>query len=293
MKSSRNKLVGLVILLLSLPALGMTVKKVYRDVRLTELNASLIAALKKNNASSVVSLLSQGADPNSREIPPDPRSQWQRLWDRLRGKPTPSGDGPTALLVALKPVESTTPPENVPLIKALLDAGAKINISEKDGVTPLTWAVITTKRETTELLLAKGAKIDAADSGGSTALLYAITEHDLWLTKVLIAHGARTFHMKTVGIRTPLLEASCEGDADIVRLLLDSGANIDARDLTGNTALSLAAQCYNSDSVVDLLLARGAQVNTKDENGWTPLKWAKHNHNAPIIKMLKDAGAKE
>jgi len=290
MKSSRKKLLGLTLLILFVVPLGIAVKKVYWEFGRTDRNSRLIAAIRKNDTAKVVSLLAQGADANAGELPPDLRSFQQKLGDVLRGKSSSQGKARSALLVALEPIESIPPTKNIALINALLDAGADVNVSDKEGQTPLLWAVIMGERETTERLLAKGARIDAANSMGITALQFAISEHDLSLMKVLVAHGAR---VNVRGMHIPLLEACCEGDPDMVRVLLDNGANLETRDISGNTALSIAAQCYNSDSVVALLLTRRAHVHTKDEHGYTPLRWATKNNNTQIIKMLKKAGAKE
>jgi ankyrin repeat protein len=44
---------------------------------------------------------------------------------------------------------------------------------------------------------------------------------------------------------------------------------------------------------VQTLLAQGADVNAKDSRGCTALMWAKREGHKEIVRILKEAGAKE
>jgi ankyrin repeat protein len=290
MKPSRRKLLGLVVLLLLVLSLCRSVAQAFREGRQQTLNRALITAIKKNDANAVIALLAKGADANAEDLLPGHQSAWQRIWDSLRQKHVSLADTPTALLVTLKINDAGTfPPENVPLVKALLDAGAAVNVSDKDQMTPLMWAVLSTKLETVSLLLDRGATINTRDAGECTALYYACSQSDQSLVKLLIARGAQV-NITGYGGRSPLERAALYGRSATVRMLLDSGADVNFRDKEGVTPLSCAAFAGNADCV-KLLLARGAQVNTKDNEGNTPL--ARAPGYQEIVNMLKKAGAKK
>ena len=294
MKPVQKKLLGLLILFLCvLLPLGLTVGKAYRESRKYELNRAVIAAVKRNNEHAVISLLSQGADANARDLPPAGKGEaWRRLWDRLCGKPPEAVDAPTALFVALEPNLSVLyPPENAPLIKALLDAGADVNRADRDGYTPLIRAAQTGKRETARLLLEKGARPDARTVFGVTPLFLAAAYGDLPTVRILLAHGA-SVNLRTVQGKTALHKAAFDGSIEVVRLLLSNGSDVNAREDDGSTPLADAVIGLHAASV-ELLLTCGARVDTRDNIDRTPLSWAIARQNTQILKILTRAGAKQ
>jgi ankyrin repeat protein len=298
MKPSHRKLLGFVILLLFVLPLGLSVAQAFREGRQQALNRALIAAIKNNDAKAVITALAKGANPNARDLQPDHRSAWQRLWDSLQRKRLQTDDAPTALLVALEmhldvnlvKYQDVFPPENVPLVTALLDAGATANVAESNGTTPLMWAAMSKKRETVRLLLDRGAEINTRDTNGCNALYCTAPENDPALVRLLLAHGAQ---VNVTGIEgSPLAQAAAGGQAVSIRILLDSGAKVNSRDLTGETPLYRAVRRNHADCV-KLLIARGAQVNAKDDGGNTPLSMAQFYGYQEIANMLKKAGAKK
>jgi len=292
MKTSHKKLVGLLILLLFLVPLGIAVKKVYRENQQPELNRALIAAVKKNDTAAVVALLAQGADANARDVSPDTRSVWLRLRDRFAGKPHPTEYGPTVLILALVwDDDFKFLPENVPLVKALLDAGSDVRAVDQADRMALMWATMSGKRNTIQLLLDRGADVIHLDTYGFTALHRAATCGDSSVTQLLIERGADV-NARNDYRETPLLIAAEDGQTSNVRLMLENGGDVNVRDDNGKTPLS-AAISYDNVECVKLLLASGASVHTIDNNRMTPLKIAQKHHETQIIKMLKQVGARK
>jgi len=105
-------------------------------------------------------------------------------------------------------------------VRALLDAGAKVDDADDDGITVLSWAAIANRVEMARLLIQRGADVNHVDKKGMTPLLYA---------------------------------ASIDfGDSAMMDLLIQSGARTSARTKEGLTALDLAHK-YNHTHLLQSL----------------------------------------
>ncbi len=322
---------------LSLLVLGgsLPLGQVYRQALQEQCNTTLIAAIKRNDAIVVRALLAQGADATARDLPPDKRSLWQRLLDDLHGRRRSVGNVPPALLVALNiPAHFQSDPpayqDAAPIVKALLDRGANVNITAADGQPPLLLASEHEQWGSVKVLLDRGAPVNVADPDGETPLMLAQGEKQPAIVKALLDRGAQVNIQDRDGT-TPLDIAAGVGDVQSVRYLLDRGANVNAHDVNWETPLMSAAwggrvACVelllkrgadiNAEansigtalmhavveghlSVVKLLVARGAKVNTSitpivyNAKPTSPLSYARDSHRNDIVAVLKRAGAKE
>ena len=77
-----------------------------------------------------------------------------------------------------------------PYTRALIDAGADINIEDKDGWTALIWASQCGHTETAKALIDAGADINIEDRQGWTALMWASHYGHTETVKLLIDAGA-------------------------------------------------------------------------------------------------------
>ena len=112
-------------------------------------------------------------------------------------------------------------------VRALLDAGAKVDEADDDGITVLSWAAIANRVDMARLLIERGADVNHVDKKGMTPLLYA---------------------------------ASIDfGDSAMVDLLLKSGARDDARTKEGLTALDLARKYNHTHLLASLEILRTAR----------------------------------
>ncbi|MEO5925534.1 MAG: ankyrin repeat domain-containing protein [Bryobacteraceae bacterium] len=159
-------------------------------------------------------------------------------------------------------------------VKALVDAGADLNIPEPDGTTALVMAIINFHYDIAAYLLDKGADVNAADIRGRSALYAAVDQKNLdisnrppakvedkntpeTLIRQLIAKGANpnASLIKSLAPRavldggdatmgagaTPFLRAARGGDVDTMKFLLANKANLNATTTAGANAMLIAA----------------------------------------------------
>jgi ankyrin repeat protein len=150
--------------------------------------------------------------------------------------------------------------QSLPLVKALLDAGADPN----DGVT-LPMAASAGDIPVLDALLAHGANVDQAwASDGSTAL-YAILqwsrtpEGALWL----LVHGADPNAVFAENGETPLHVAARAWGVPMVAEMIARGAEINRRRLDRRTPY-VVAELNNNREVAEWLLAHGASAEMLD-----------------------------
>ncbi|XP_066909808.1 ankyrin-3, partial [Halyomorpha halys] len=141
---------------------------------------------------------------------------------------------------------------HVTVVQALLDAGAAVNMKQKQQSTPLELAALRGHPVVVRALLDAGADVNS----------------------------------KNKFLCTALHQASVEGHIEVLRMLLDAGADIAAREEHGCTPLMGVSQGGHL-AAVQLLLERGALINTRDDNGNTALSRAIHYKRTNVIKYLK------
>jgi hypothetical protein len=112
------------------------------------------------------------------------------------------------------------------------------NLSDRDisrQWCPLHEAVWNDRGAIVRLLLEHGAKVDVVDAFGTTPLMMAVVKNNMALMKTLIADGKASLGAVDNDGRTPLHHAAARGTLDTIRLLLHVGASIEARDNVGHS----------------------------------------------------------
>jgi len=149
------------------------------------------------------------------------------------------------------------------IIRALLDAGAKVNHTTQ-WRSPLYIAADHGDKELVQLLLKKGADPKRA------------------ITKVPIENGRSALHV-----------AACGGHTDIIKLLLSAGADPNQRDKVGQTALETVRQQQRSSSI-EIQEAVTAVVDSKKNRQKLESMYAEwKEQRAAIIRLLERAERKE
>ena len=213
------------------------------------------------------------------------------------------------------------------IVEILLAHGAKANIADSSGFTPLMAAAGTNGPTAVLALIQAGADVNATAVGeaGSDALDYAVEADNPKIVEMLLQHGANANATNLQGT-TPLMGAAASGNAAIVQALVKAGANVDAAGPLGQTPLMIAASAgkfriaqvlidagakvglvaakkhkknaldFAAASgdwrIVELLVRHGAKVNVPDSVGLTPLMFAAGYDHLRAISALLQAGAK-
>ncbi len=148
-------------------------------------------------------------------------------------------------------------------IKALVKAGANINLLENDRYDGITIASVADDEETLRVLIELGAsaKLITSRYDGSALITAAHLGHD-GVVRQLIAAGAPLDHVNNLHW-TAVIESIVLGDGGkrhqaTLEALIKAGANLQLADRAGNTPLALARQ-KNYSAMVRMLEAAGAR----------------------------------
>jgi len=226
---------------------------------------ALMWAAAEGHADMVKTLIAAGADKNARST--------IVVWERQRSQEPrdkwlpPGGLTPLLLSARQGRLEAT---------RALVEAGADVNLVDPDRHTPLILAIINGHVDVAKYLIEKGADVNMTDKVGRTALWAAVDLHrvpmsnrpapresddqatSLEVIQALLARGANVDAAlrQQVPYRTkldrggdsalgngttPLLRAAKSADTEVIKLLLAKGANPKATTTGGINPLMMAA----------------------------------------------------
>ncbi|XP_023943012.2 ankyrin-3-like [Bicyclus anynana] len=140
------------------------------------------------------------------------------------------------------------------------------------------------------LILDAGCKVDITAGDGLTSLHIAAMRNHAEIVKQLLAAGSHV-NYKTHEKMTPLHFAASRGFLELVKILASNGAYLEARDTSERTALYLAAGRGHVD-VVQYLISVGANVNGEEIHGYTPLCEAVWQRYTQVVEVLLLSGAR-
>jgi ankyrin repeat protein len=177
------------------------------------------------------------------------------------------------------------------VLKALIDAGAPLDVEDEQHRTALSVAALRANHESIVLLIKAGAS--ARDPRAkAAALVNAAGVGDLETVRMMLDYGADANLQRPF---TALIAAASSGSAEIVEEILKHHPDVDSRDMQGRTAIRVVGEAgltsgqQNLARVTELLIAAGANVNAADTFGNTALHGAADERSA---KALIAAGAK-
>src|SRR5262249_55905716 len=224
----------------------------------------LVHAILQNQVAEVRALLDRGLDANA-TVAPAKEDQWV----------IQQGDDPAPPLLVLAARFGV--PES-PEIRLLLEHGAKVNVADRTGRTPLMNAAQLGWMPAIEMLIEKGADVNARDAAGKTVLMYAMGNGNLTAVATLVEKGARV-NDRDDGGRTPLVYAIANGRHDPIRIY-------------GQRNDPAAAKARYAE-LVRFLIDHSGDVSAADRSGTTPLQLAASLREEGIAALLKQAGARK
>jgi ankyrin repeat protein len=200
-----------------------------------------------------------------------------------------------------KPLADAVIKKDTVKIEQLIQSGVDINIQHPTSGTTVLMIASSYYYydDMVEFLIRKGANVNFKDSEGKTALLWA-SSNSLENAKILVSNGAKVNEAANDGM-TPFLQAtlgvsSGKVPIEMCEYLRNNGANINA-ELKRQSAFRWTALHYasaNGDAeLVKYLIRHGANVNKATGEGSSPLFLAKLGGYDDVVKILKNAGAKE
>ena len=174
-------------------------------------------------------------------------------------------------------------------LRTLIEHKADVNAPQVDDATALHWAVHRDNGEAADLLIKAGAKIDVANREGVTPLAMASLYGSAAMVDRLLSAGANAKQRAPNG-ETMLMFAARNGNPVVIKRLAAAGADVNAREsLRGTTALMWAAEQRHPDAV-KVLLEVGADHSAKSGPAGLP-----RNYMAPRVNTaaVKDAARRQ
>jgi ankyrin repeat protein len=194
-------------------------------------------------------------------------------------------------------------------VAALLKKGARGNVVNKYGASPITEAVRVANIEMTGMLLEAGADANAANEDGQTALMLTARTGNVALAKLLVQHGADVNKRESYRDQSALMWAAALGHADMVAFLVSQKADLTVkakdnewmtqisseprvqyRPTGGLTPLLYAARA-GCLACVTAMVQAGANVDRPNPDGMTPMMMALDNGYPKVAQYLLDRGA--
>jgi ankyrin repeat protein len=141
-------------------------------------------------------------------------------------------------------------------------------------------------------LVLAGAKVNVSDQDGFTPLMLAIMRENWKMAAYLIEQRADVNRRNKIG-QTALMLAAQDGYKQLVEQLIRSGADVGAVDAEKRNALSWAASRGDFPEVISTLVAFKADPDIPDVMGITPLMRASLMGHANSVAVLLTVGADE
>jgi ankyrin repeat protein len=190
------------------------------------------------------------------------------------------------------PLVSAAARGQLDVVKLLLaEDSVVVNITNRNGFTPLLAAMYKKHDEVAECLIAAGADVAPEDTSGNTALHFAAQNGSKAIAERLLELNPGINALNGQG-ETALIIASHNGHIDVVRLLLLREADASIRDaVTQSTALLHAVQEDFQDVVRALLAFSKDEIDEANPGGTTPLLDALGKKHVEVAMCLLDEGA--
>lgn len=180
---------------------------------------------------------------------------------------------------------------NLATVKSLMSKNSSLlNLKDRNGYTPLHYAVSSNRTAIVTYLLEKNADVNAQTRYNYSVLHFAVMNRSAAILDALLAKKPK-LELKDNAGQTPLFICLQHGNRKAFDKLIDSGANVKAVTRSKQTLLHLACN-YSRADFANVLLKKGLAIDPKDTAGQTPLYFAAQRGQTELVKILIKKGAK-
>ncbi len=176
-------------------------------------------------------------------------------------------------------------------LKALIASGAKLDVRDTRGRTPLQVATHARQREAVKLLAEAGANLDLLEDDRYDAVTIASVADDAATLSLLLSLGANAGQTTSRYDGTALIAAAHLGHDEVVRRLIAAGAPLDHVNNLHWTAviesIVLGDGGPRHQRTLAALVDAGASLKLADRQGNTPLQLAKARGYTAMVKLLE------
>lgn len=160
-----------------------------------------------------------------------------------------------------------------------------IDIKDKDGYTPLHYAIVYDNIKMVKLLLYYGADVNIKNNIGFNSLHLAVHKKSVDICKLILDTNINV-DSKTVNGETALHFSCNFQQYEITRMLLENNADSDITDYEYEISPIVYCIVLKNKKIFSLLLKYGVKLNTQDYNGNTPLHYTILDNNVNFFKIL-------
>ena len=169
--------------------------------------------------------------------------------------------------------------------RKLVDSGIDVNtpIPKWNGTTLLFFAVVENKPDLVKFLLEKGAKTNIKDNQGYTPLFCSALQqvnnteqqrtNSVKIAEMLLNYGADP----NLGKEPPLITACLGNNFELIKLLIKYGADVNIKSYPNGTPLSCSVHSFQ---ITEFLISKGANVKAQDNYRDTILMRAPLHQNS-------------
>ena len=178
------------------------------------------------------------------------------------------------------------------MVKALVEAGANVNIKAVYNVTPLIATAANGNEDIVKYLISSGAKLNELDADGFSEAGNAISNNHTRVLQLLGDAGSNLTQPQGPEA-LPLISLaarSLEAGEKMVKYLISKGADVNQKDRNGNAPLFYAAFLGNT-RVSELLLCAGADIDHLNDENTTALAMAVYKKRPETAHLLIKKGA--
>ncbi|KAK3680172.1 hypothetical protein LTR78_000549 [Recurvomyces mirabilis] len=179
------------------------------------------------------------------------------------------------------------------MVNELVAAGARVNVRDPSGMTPLMLAIHYKSIPAVRCLVAAGADVLLQDELGRNALVVTKQELDTTMAQIIQACLAEAFkvdYWSHTGLHH-ICAMEPERARETVNFLLDHGANLDSRDSNRDSLLHYTFKDKYAKSTREAirspLLEARVSVNASNARGSTPLMLAVHSSVIEAAALLR------